>query len=493
MAEFSLSKKVAQDYLQSKRSFDGQSVNYAVPPFLNGLVASNGALLASEDVIARAIQRNDPQGYQTVVQNIPQTMDRATINGNTINYTEAPDEGWGEDWFAPVSMLATAGAPILSGQSWMQMANNAMNGANPFSSGMNVSGQIPGANSGGGMDFGDNWWGTEYQGDYGVSDYGGTMMPPAQVPTPQQYAEWGMKEVSPGTWTQGGLPVGEWQTLMNASSSMGPMDGLKKLINAITGGGAAGAAATKSLFGANGELNMDALGSILGRAAPGILGAIASGNQADLQRELATAQRQAEQTRYEDLVRRDAERFQTLMGREDAAIGRQTEAREFGRAVGQPSRDRYEASYKPGFTMESDAGYMDALNQSAKATLHGLSVNGNPAGSPNAWAQSLRDNYEKTAYPALQNFRTMNSTAGGYGSYAGAGASVPGIGSSLPGSTSIGSTTGSQAGSGSDASAIGSSGNIWNSLGAAAGNVFSPPKSTLEQLQEFKTLSSVLR
>lgn len=91
---------------------------------------------------------------------------------------------------------------------------------------------------------------------------------------------------------------------------------------------------------------------------------------------------------------------------------------------GAPSRSRYEASFQPGFTMENDPGYKDALDQSAKATLHALSVNGNPAGSPNAWSQSLTDNYQKTAYPALQQYRNTNASAGGLQSGA---AAAPGL------------------------------------------------------------------
>lgn len=87
---------------------------------------------------------------------------------------------------------------------------------------------------------------------------------------------------------------------------------------------------------------------------------------------------------------------------------------------GAPSRARYEASFQPGFTMASDPGYQDALDSAGKTTLHALSVNGNPAGSPNAWAASQKDLYDKTAYPALQAYRNTNSVGGGLASGASA-------------------------------------------------------------------------
>lgn len=94
-------------------------------------------------------------------------------------------------------------------------------------------------------------------------------------------------------------------------------------------------------------------------------------------------------------------------------------------AIGAPSRDRYEGSFAPGFTMDKDPGYTDALNQTAKATTHALSIGGSPAGSPNAWAATLKDLYDKTTYPALQGYRTTNANTGGYGSFAAAGARGP--------------------------------------------------------------------
>lgn len=131
--------------------------------------------------------------------------------------------------------------------------------------------------------------------------------------------------------------------------------------------------------------------------------------------------------------------------------------------LGAPSRARYEASFAPGFTMASDPGYQDALDASSKATLHSLSVQGNPAGSPDAWSQSLADNYAKTAYPALQNFRNTNANAGGIASL---------------------QTAAPAAATG----AITAQGNIFNAIGAGANDIFNPQPSLAQTLAQYQQL-----
>lgn len=131
-------------------------------------------------------------------------------------------------------------------------------------------------------------------------------------------------------------------------------------------------------------------------------------------------------------------------------------------AIGAPSRARYEGSFAPGFTMENDPGYKDALDQSAKATLHGLSVTGNPAGSPNAWSSSLSDLYQKTAYPALKDYRTTNAGAGGM--------------------TTLTAAAPAAANSGINADA-----NIYNAVGAGAADIFNPKPSLTELFRQLRT------
>ena len=143
------------------------------------------------------------------------------------------------------------------------------------------------------------------------------------------------------------------------------------------------------------------------------------------------------------------------IGSQDIADQQAQLAREY-MALGAPSRSRYEASYAPDFTMANDPGYTDALNQTSKSVLHGLSAQGNPADSPNAWAQSLSDIYQQTAYPALQNYRTTNATSGG-------------LASAFP------------AGVDANNANLESQGNMWNAIGAGASslnNIFSTPAQT---------------
>lgn len=129
-------------------------------------------------------------------------------------------------------------------------------------------------------------------------------------------------------------------------------------------------------------------------------------------------------------------------------------------ALGDPSRQRYEASFAPGFTMQNDPGYADAMKSVGNESAAALSMHGNPADSPNAWKQTQLDVYNKVAYPALQGYRQTNASAGGLASFASA---VP------------------QA----DASALNQQQNIWNAGGSIANNLFSPPQTNTFDLQKF--------
>lgn len=188
--------------------------------------------------------------------------------------------------------------------------------------------------------------------------------------------------------------------------------------SAAMGGAAAGAAGSAVSRILQGNGTADDYLKVLGSAAPALLGAYASNQQTGALKDLA---------------------------------GQYLE-------YGAPSRARYESSYAPGFTMANDPGYTDALNAASKATLHGLSTQGNPAGSPNAWAQSLQDLYSKTAYPALQTFRNQNANTGGIGTLT---AAAPGA------------ATG----------AIASQGNVYNAIGAGINDVFNPRSSLTDLLR----------
>lgn len=129
--------------------------------------------------------------------------------------------------------------------------------------------------------------------------------------------------------------------------------------------------------------------------------------------------------------------------------------------LGAPSRARYEASYAPGFTMANDPGYKDALDQTTKSFLHKASVTGNPAESPNAWNQTLKDVNSSFAYPALQNYRSTNAGTGGLATLA----------SVAPGA---------------DTAAVNAGKGVYDAVGAGAADIFNPPKSMTDILRELR-------
>lgn len=220
------------------------------------------------------------------------------------------------------------------------------------------------------------------------------------------------------------------------------------------------------------------LTKMLGSGIAGGMGVLGGAELAKSLSALAAQQKAAEQARYNDEVaRQDAVRAEATK-RQDAEIAAQTAARTRDQGIIAPSQQRFEGSFQPGFTLSNDPGFMDALNQSSKATLHGLSVNGNPAGSPNAWAQSLSDNYSKMAYPALKDYRATNYNAGFTGPFATGAAAIPPINTTVPMTTAIGDTSGSQAGGPAKAASLVAGSNIFNTLGSTAADIFSP-KQTL--------------
>lgn len=137
-------------------------------------------------------------------------------------------------------------------------------------------------------------------------------------------------------------------------------------------------------------------------------------------------------------------------------------------AFGAPSRARYEASFQPGFTMASDPGYQDSLDATAKATSHALSINGNPGQSPNAWAATLKDVYDKTAYPALQQYRNQNAATGGTANFS-TGAQDTAVG------------------------AIGAGSNIFGAVGKSIANVTNPPQTLSDWIASQNSGSNIFK
>ena len=300
----------------------------------------------------------------------------------------------------------------------------------------------------------------------------------------------------------GGAPVGAGAPFASFPGEGGGSDMLSKIFgNAVGGaantagsmlaknalGGAGGAAAGTPLsriLANDGTATAADWASIAGTAGSTGLGLLGAREQAKTLKELAEKQMAAEQGRYVEQRDINQTRYAEAQRLAAEATARGVEAQAFGRSVGAPSRGRYEGSFAPGFSMESDPGYTDALNQSAKATLHGLSTGGNPAGSPNAWAASLSDLYGKTAYPALQQYRSNNAATGGFGSFAEVGARAPGYTAAGTGnSAGFGNPN---AGAQTDVAAAGAGGNMFNVLGSGLANLTNPAPTLADLLKQMR-------
>ena len=131
-------------------------------------------------------------------------------------------------------------------------------------------------------------------------------------------------------------------------------------------------------------------------------------------------------------------------------------------AFGAPSRARYEGSFAPGFTMGTEPGYSDALDLTTKSFLHKASMPfGNPADSPNAWTQTLKDVNSTFAYPALQEYRRQNMAGGG----------LAALTAAAPGTASA---------------AIGADKGRYDALGYGLGTIFNPQPTLADLLRQYR-------
>lgn len=166
---------------------------------------------------------------------------------------------------------------------------------------------------------------------------------------------------------------------------------------------------------------------VLGKAAPGLIGAFGADQQNKTLADLAK--------RFED--------------------------------YGAPSRARYEASFAPGFNLANvDGAYKGALDQTSESLLRRLSAqNGNPFGNPGGLIEANKQIVNGTALPALNTYRNQNANTGGLGALAGA---YPGMA----------------------AGAAGSNSNVWNALGGAASDVLNPKPAPTSLADLYKLINS---
>lgn len=202
------------------------------------------------------------------------------------------------------------------------------------------------------------------------------------------------------------------------------------------GAGTAGAGTTGGAMGATGAAP-NSLSSYLsqttglpawafdaaGKIIPGLIGAYASGQQADALKALADQQL----------------------------------------AVGAPSRARYEASFAPGFDVTQDPALKSALEGTSDTLLRRLSAGqGNPFGDPGGLIEANKSVMNNVALPYLNTYRNQNASTGGYGAF---------------------STAAPQ----TQMAGIGADSNIWNALGSSAANVFNPQPTLADLLKQMKS------
>jgi hypothetical protein len=128
---------------------------------------------------------------------------------------------------------------------------------------------------------------------------------------------------------------------------------------------------------------------------------------------------------------------------------------------GAPSRDRYEASFAPGFDLSaSDPAYKGALDSTMDATLRRLSTQGNPFGNPGGLIEANKAVVNSTALPALQEYRRLNAGTGG----------LANMNAAAPATANA---------------AIGASGNVYNAIGSGIADITNPKTSCADLIKKY--------
>jgi hypothetical protein len=162
-----------------------------------------------------------------------------------------------------------------------------------------------------------------------------------------------------------------------------------------------------------------------GKAIPGAIGAYAASQQGDA--------------------------ISTLGDKEDARV------REF-MAFGAPSRERYEASFAPGFDVAGITGLQGAMDTAGDTLLRRLSAkSGNPYGDPGGLAEVQNYITGNLALPALQNYRNQNASTGGFGAF---------------------NTTAANGGNSNqlDLASLSANNGVWGGIADSAASIFTPKK-----------------
>ena len=235
----------------------------------------------------------------------------------------------------------------------------------------------------------------------------------------------------------------------------------------------------------DGTASADEYMNLLGKAAPGLLGAYASSQQNNALVDLARSQQEAENARYQDLVGRDERRYQTALQRENEAIAKRDAALAEFRGYGAPYRSRLSELSADPSSFLSSAEVTTPVQQGTDIMARALSAKvGNPIGSGGA-LQELQNYATNSLFGRLGQEKDRLAGFGGLSQFNTSGAGIPGLSTTLPTGTNSGSGVGTGGGNQAETAALGSNANIYNSLGYGLDQVLNPKTSLADLLKQY--------
>lgn len=137
--------------------------------------------------------------------------------------------------------------------------------------------------------------------------------------------------------------------------------------------------------------------------------------------------------------------------------------------LGAPYRGLLEQSYQPGFTMNNEPGYKDAIDASTNSFLRAASAGrapgvsgGNPMDNPGAWAETQKYVTANTALPQLNTYRSQLGSLGQ-------------LGTNTAGTANLNAAAGA--------------GGAYNAAGYGLGQITNPTSSLDDLLKRFQQMS----